>query len=111
MRLRAARLRTGVGNCRGVLGLDSDPVNQTTAIVLRRSIWHFDAGPCFYCGRPTFRPFDRHATRYVWSHTRDHVVPGFSARQTDIRQVVHKTDAENPAQRHAAPRGAGVLAV
>jgi len=30
----------------------------TAAIVLRRTIRHFEAGPCFYCGRPTFRPFD-----------------------------------------------------
>jgi hypothetical protein len=43
--------------------------------VLRRTIRHFEAGPCFYCGRPTFQPFGYTSTRYFWSHTRDHVVP------------------------------------
>jgi hypothetical protein len=48
---------------------------STAAIVLRRTIRQFAAGPCFYCGRPTFRPFGYPSTRYHWSHTRDHVVP------------------------------------
>ena len=43
--------------------------------VLRRTIRHFEAGPCFYCGRPTFRPFDHRADSYPWAHTRDHVIP------------------------------------
>ncbi len=46
---------------------------MTTAIVLRRTIRHFEAGPCFYCSGLTFRPYTR--THYPWAQTRNHVFP------------------------------------
>src|SRR5207245_2643111 len=48
------------------------PLFQTAAIVLRRMR---QLGLCFYCGRPTFRPFDHALARYAWSYTLDHIIP------------------------------------
>lgn len=46
---------------------------MTTAIVLRRQPKPFVAGPCFYCGRLTFRTYSQ--DWFPWKHTRDHVIP------------------------------------